>query len=42
MTVAELLQRMGSMELAEWICELRMRAEEEKEAIEKAKREAGT
>lgn len=41
MTVAELGQRMGSAELAEWIAELGiLRPEEERDAIERAKAEA--
>jgi hypothetical protein len=35
--VTELLDRMGSAELTEWIAELRLRADEEKTAVEKAK-----
>lgn len=38
MTVAELGQRMGSAELAEWIAELgTLRPEDEREAMERAK-----
>lgn len=39
--MAELLQRMGSMEVQEWIYELSvLRPEDEKAAIEKAEKEA--
>lgn len=39
--MAELLQRMGSSELAEWIAELALlRPEDEKKAYEQAEREA--
>lgn len=39
--MAELLQRMGSMELQEWIVELSvLRPEDEQEAIAKAEKEA--
>lgn len=37
MTVAEMLQRIGSSEVAEWIAELTLRAKEEEEALKKAK-----
>lgn len=36
MPVSELLQRMGSFEVAEWISELSMRDEAEKAAMERA------
>jgi len=38
MTVAEVLQRMGSGEISEWIAEFGLRAEDEKRAIEEAGR----
>jgi hypothetical protein len=37
MTVAEMLQRMGSAEVGDWIAELSLRAREEKEALDAAK-----
>jgi hypothetical protein len=41
--VGELLQRIGSQELAEWIVELgQLRPADEKAAMEKAEREAKT
>lgn len=39
MTVAEMLQRIGSSEIAEWNAEYRLRAREEREAIEAARKE---
>ncbi len=39
--MAELLNRMGSAEIAEWVVELGvLRPEDEKEAMEKAEKEA--
>lgn len=35
--MAELLQRIGSFELAEWAAEFRMRNQEEKDAYDKAR-----
>ncbi len=37
MPVAELLARVGSFEIAEWIAELTLRSEEEKAAMDAAK-----
>lgn len=38
MTVGELLERMDSYELTEWIAYLQWKAKKEKEAMEQAKR----
>lgn len=40
MPVSEMLQRMGSMEVAEWIAELSLRAQEEADAMKDAQSSA--
>jgi len=40
MPVSELVQRVGSFEIGEWIAEFGLRAEDEKAAYEEAERKA--